>query len=42
MFNNSWDKILEEEMNKEYFLNIKKFIKEERTKKTIFPQRGFI
>ena len=39
MFNNSWDKILEEEMNKEYFLNIKKFIKEERTKKTIFPSK---
>ena len=39
MFNNSWDKILEEEMNKEYFLNIKNFIKEERTKKTIFPSK---
>ena len=39
MFNNSWDKILEEEMNKEYFLSIKKFIKEERTKKTIFPSK---
>lgn len=37
MFNNSWDKILEEEMNKEYFLSIKNFIKEERTKKIIFP-----
>ena len=39
MFNNSWDKILEEEMNKEYFLNIKNFIKEERTKKIIFPSK---
>ena len=39
MFNNSWDNILEEEMNKEYFLSIKNFIKEERTKKTIFPSK---
>ena len=39
MFNNSWDKILEEEMYKEYFLNIKYFIKEERTKKIIFPSK---
>ena len=39
MFNNSWDKILEEEMNKEYFIIIKNFIKEERTKKIIFPSK---
>ncbi len=39
MFNNSWDKILKDEMNKEYFLNIKTFIKEERTKKTIYPTK---
>lgn len=39
MFNNSWDKILEEEMNKEYFFNIKKFIKNERESKTIYPTK---
>lgn len=39
MFNNSWDNILEKEMQKDYFLNIKNFIKEERTKKTIYPTK---
>ena len=37
MFSNSWDKILKDEMNKEYFLNIINFINQERTKKTIYP-----
>lgn len=37
MFNNSWDLILKEEMQKNYFKYIKEFIKEERLSKTIYP-----
>lgn len=37
MFNNSWDKILKEEMNKEYFIELKKFIIKERQIKNIYP-----
>lgn len=37
MFNNSWDNILTDEMNKNYFKYIKEFIKEERLTKTIYP-----
>ena len=37
MFNNSWDEVLQEEMKKSYFKNIKEFVKEERLSKTIFP-----
>ena len=37
MFNNSWDEILKEEMSKNYFQYLKKYIKEERLKKTIYP-----
>ena len=37
VFNNSWDEILHEEMNKSYFKHIKDFIVEERLTKTIFP-----
>lgn len=37
MFHNSWDLVLKEEMNKDYFKYIKDFIKEERLSKTIFP-----
>ena len=37
MFNNSWDNILTDEMNKNYFRYIKEFIKEERLTKTIYP-----
>lgn len=37
MFNNSWDEVLHEEMQKSYFKYIKDFIKEERLSKTIFP-----
>lgn len=37
MFNNSWDLILKDEMNKSYFKYIKEFIKEERQNKTIYP-----
>lgn len=37
MFNNSWDNVLIDEMNKNYFKYIKDFIKEERLSKTIYP-----
>lgn len=37
MFNNSWDKILKEEMNKKYFIKLKKFIIKERQIKNIYP-----
>ena len=37
MFHNSWDKILQEEMHKNYFKYIKEFVKEERLTKTIYP-----
>ena len=39
MFNNSWDSILFDEMNKSYFKYIKDFIKKERLNKTIYPPR---
>lgn len=38
MFNNMWDDILKEEMNKSYFKYIKEYIKEERLNKTIYPE----
>lgn len=34
---NSWDKIFKEEFQKEYFLNLSTFLKQERQEKTIFP-----
>lgn len=37
MFNNSWDEVLHDEMQKSYFKYIKEFVKEERLNKTIFP-----
>lgn len=37
MFHNSWDDVLQEEMNKSYFKYIRDFVKEERLSKTIFP-----
>ncbi len=37
MFHNSWDEVLQEEMQKSYFKYIKDFVKEERLNKTIFP-----
>ncbi len=38
MFNNSWDEVLKEEMQKEYFLNLQEFINNERKTKVIFPK----
>ena len=37
MFNNSWDEVLCDEMQKSYFNHIKDFVKEERLNKTIYP-----
>lgn len=37
MFNNSWDIILKEEMDKEYFIKLKEFIINERKSKNIYP-----
>ncbi len=39
---NSWDDILEEEVNKEYFTNIIKIIREERTLYKVFPEESNI
>lgn len=38
MFNNNWDEVLKDEMNKEYFLNLQKFVNNERKAKVIFPK----
>lgn len=37
MFHNSWDLVLQDEMQKSYFKYIKDYIKEERLSKTIYP-----
>lgn len=34
---NDWDSILKEEFEKEYYLKIRKFLKDEYTQRTIFP-----
>ena len=34
---NNWDSILEEEFKKEYYLNLREFLKSEYSTKTIFP-----
>lgn len=39
MFNNSWDNILKEEMNKDYFLDIKTHVDDARNKIEIYPQK---
>ena len=36
-FGNNWDSILEEEFKKEYYLNLREFLKSEYSTKTIFP-----
>jgi uracil-DNA glycosylase len=40
MIGNSWDKLLEEEYKKEYFINLMNFIKEEYKEKTIYPKQN--
>lgn len=39
---NNWDNILNEEYRKEYFIKLVKFINEEYTEKTIFPNKSNI
>ncbi len=34
---NSWDEILAEEFNKEYYLRLREFLKEEYTTRTVYP-----
>ena len=36
-FGNSWDEILQGEFEKEYYLNLREFLKEEYSTKTIYP-----
>ena len=40
MIGNSWDSILKEEYNKEYFQKLLKFIKNEYSLKTIYPKQN--
>lgn len=42
LFNNDWDEILKEEINKEYFKNILVFLREEYLNKEIFPPQNEI
>ena len=39
MIGNDWDKVLEEEVNKDYFKNLLEFIKKEYEQKTIYPKQ---
>lgn len=39
MFNNSWDKILEEEWKKDYIKDLSNFVKNEYKIKTIYPKK---
>lgn len=39
---NDWDEILKEEFNKEYYLNLREFLKEEYEKFRVFPPSGDI
>lgn len=38
IINNLWDEVLKEEIHKEYFVNLQKFIEEEYKNYTIFPK----
>lgn len=39
IFGNDWDKLLEEEFNKEYYLKLREFLKEEYSSAKIFPEK---
>ena len=39
MIGNDWDKVLEEEFKKDYFIKIKEFVEEEYNTKTIYPPK---
>src|SRR3712207_9311911 len=36
-FNNSWDQVLKDEFNKEYYLKLREFLKVEYSSREIFP-----
>lgn len=40
MFNNDWDKVLANELNKEYFQNLTKYLINERKHKTVYPPKN--
>lgn len=40
MIGNSWDKLLEEEYKKDYFINLMDFVKNEYKTKTIYPKQN--
>ncbi len=40
--NNEWDELLKEEFNKEYYLKLRKFLKEEYSAKKIYPDMNNI
>lgn len=42
MIGNNWDKLLEEEYKKEYFINMINFLKDEYRHKTIYPKQNEI
>lgn len=39
IFNNTWDNILQDEFNKEYFINLTSFLNLENKTKTIYPSK---
>lgn len=39
IFNNSWDELLKDEMEKEYYKELMDFVEEEYREKTIYPKR---
>ncbi len=41
-FNNSWDIVLKEEFKKDYYLNLREFLKNEYSTQTIYPPMGDI
>lgn len=42
MIGNNWDKLLEDEYKKEYFINLIEFLKKEYKQKTIYPKQNEI
>lgn len=42
MIGNNWDKLLEDEYKKEYFINMIEFLKKEYKEKTIYPKQNEI
>ncbi len=40
--NNDWDELLKNEFKKEYYLNLRNFLKKEYSTKTIYPDKNYI